>query len=200
MILDFVFIFLFLIICVIGYKRGFGAMALAFSAFLISLLITYLLYNPIYNFIQKSEIGEKIEHNISEYILQSINDKADESIKKIDIPVFIKKDVNGIIPVDEAAQKALKVLTTVFSIVISYFAARIVLSLIKRIIKSVTSIPLIHFADSVLGMLLGALTGIIWCALLYYTLGYLTLIPSMKFINNQYYSSITVTVISDFLI
>lgn len=200
MILDFVFIFLFLIICVIGYKRGFGAMALAFSAFLISLLITYLLYNPIYNFIQKSDIGEKIEISISEYISQSINDKTDESIKSLNLPMFIKKDVNGIIPVDEAAQKALKVLTTVFSIVISYFAARIVLALIRRIVKSVTSIPVIRFADSVLGMLLGALTCMIWCALLYFTLGYLTLIPSMKIINNQYYSSIIVTVISDFLI
>lgn len=200
MILDFVFIFLFLIICVIGYKRGFGAMALAFSAFLISLLITYLLYNPIYNFIQKSDIGEKIEISISEYISQSINDKTDESIKSLNLPMFIKKDVNGIIPVDEAAQKALKVLTTVFSIVISYFAARIVLALIRRIAKFVTSIPVIRFADSVLGMILGALTGMIWCALLYFTLGYLTLIPSMKIINNQYYSSIIVTVISDFLI
>lgn len=200
MILDFIFIFLFLIMCVIGYKRGFGAMALAFSAFLVSLVITYELYNPIYQFIQKSELGGKIEAGISEHISQSINDKTDESIKNLDLPMFIKKDINGVIPIDDVAKKALKVLSTVFSMVLSYLAARIILTILRRIIKSVTSIPVIHFTDSVLGMALGALTGVIWCALLYFTAGYLTLIPSMKFINTQYFSSVIVTVISDFLI
>ncbi len=203
MILDFVFIFLFLITCVTGFKRGFGAMALAFSAFILSIIASYFLYGVIYDFSVNSNYGKQIESNITEYISKKIDETADGSIEKLNLPVFIKKDIKQSDADNSsktAAVKAVKVLSAVAVMFISYILARLIILIIKHIIHSVTSLPVINVADSLLGLVFGSLTGIIWCALLYFFVSYLTLIPDLKIVGEQYYSSVIVTVVSDFII
>ena len=195
MILDFVFIFLFLITCVTGFKRGFGAMALAFSAFILSIIASYFLYGVIYDFSVNSNYGKQIESNITEYISKKIDETADGSIEKLNLPVFIKKDIKQSDADNSSKTAAVKAVKF-----ISYILARLIILIIKHIIHSVTSLPVINVADSLLGLVFGSLTGIIWCALLYFFVSYLTLIPDLKIVGEQYYSSVIVTVVSDFII
>lgn len=200
MVLDFVFIFVFLMACITGFKRGFTATALSFSAFLISIIATYFLCSIVYNCVIEEEFGKKLEMNVTEYISDKFEDTTENGAESIKLPAFIKKEINKEnSPVNAVAQKTVKLILSAATLLISYLLIRLAIYIAKKFLHSVTSLPVIHQTDIITGLVFGMLIGIIRCAILYILMGLVTVIPNLNYLENQYYSSVVVTLISDFI-
>ena len=192
--------------CVSGFKRGFGAMALSFFAFILSIAVAAALYGTLSDAAEKSEYSQQIISSVSDKLSKKISDTADDSIEKLQLPAFIQSDAKnasnkyGENAAGKIAEKTVNILTAIVIMLLTYILSKIIIALIKGIIHSVTSLPVIHFTDSLLGFVFGAFIGVIWVGVIYYSSGYLSMLPQLPAVGEQYASSVLVMLISDFII
>ena len=197
MIIDFLLIAVVLTSAAIGFRRGFGSMAISFAAFALSIVLTFILYENVYNIFISTDFGIGIQKSVTEGITKSLSESTAEKL-----PFLywgIKSDstdaVNRIISV-----KAVKVITSLAVLISSYVLSKLLIAILKRIIKTATSLPVIHLTDSLLGLAGGLLLGVVWFGLIYLVLSYLILVPDIPYLKNQYESSVIIMLITDFII
>ena len=181
-----------------GYKKGLVGVAFSIVSFIVSIVIAFILFTPISNFIiNNTQIDNKIEtivmkkfsdetnakveinkediNNTSEIVVNYINEYANE----------VKDSGSKII-----GQRVAKAVIDLVSMIVVFIVTKIVLLLFKSIIEGIAKLPLIKQFDKAGGIVYGTLKGIV---IIYVILAIISLIAPLsssasliEMINNSY--------------
>ncbi len=199
MLFDFLIILIFLIVAFSGYKKGFAQMLISLGAFVLSIFLVAGIYNYLGDAFFASDYGTSLVESVSHGIEERITDAANFTDNVPFLNGVIKGAAENSGIVHTLAQKAIKTLMTIPLLIISFILLRLLLFSLRKIVSKTTTIPIISTVDSMLGLALGAVSGVIIVAVSYFILGYIQLLPSMDFITKQFDSSLIIALINDIL-
>ena len=162
-----IFLDLFVIAIIIlsvflGYKKGLVNVIFNVFAFLIAIVITFILYKPATSFvINNTELDEKIENVIIEKGVSG--DEQDEEQEKSILDEYIDKYITD--TKDEAiesvagviAQKVIEITVGIFLFII----VRILLILAKVLVNGVSELPFVKQFNELGGALYGIIRGML---------------------------------------
>ena len=142
---DIILIAILIIFTRIGAKKGLIKTLFGAVSTLLSLLITALIYNPVSQILSNSEMG----HFIRAFVRKALEQKAQKGT---------------IIPfIDKATQTASMLIINIISFIIIIIVTRLILAFISRVLNIASKLPLIKQLNSILGIIAGALSGILVC-------------------------------------
>lgn len=210
-----IIILLIMIICVfLGYKKGLIGVAVGILGFFIALIIAFVLYTPISNFIiNNTSIKPTIQNAISEtvagYVIgeeeeiqeekeensnnssQVMNDYIDEFIEKEKqkIETTEREIINNV-----SETVAINIIKVAVGIIV-FLVAKIGLIFVKVLAKLIAKLPIIKQFDKAGGIIYGTLQGLI---IIYIGLALISLIaPTME--NNAILDAINSSYIGKFM-
>jgi len=184
-------------ICIfLGYKRGLTGSILQIVSFVLAIVIAFILFKPVSNFIiNQTKIDDTIHNAIQEKIVAEYENLTEGKVEINNMPSVISDYINETIENgNKTAQEASKeVATEVTNIIINittwiavFILARIILIAVKVVSKIVVNIPIIKQVDKAGGIIYGILEGIIIVYLLFAILTFIT--PMLK--NNTFTENI----------
>ena len=182
--LDLVLLAILVISIIYGYKRGLVNVIFSLCAFLLSLIITIILYNPITNFIiNNTELDENIKEIIIENgIIEDIYNEDSENSSSEYIQKYIQDIVidNTNEAIEETAGlMAEKVVAIIVSIGL-FIVVRLILIVLRFIMAGIANLPIISQFNKLGGTAYGILVGLV---IIYVILAILFFIVSVN--NNQ---------------
>ena len=165
-ILDIVFLAIFALSVFVGYKKGLIGVVFNLCAFLVSLVLTWILFTPVSNMIIKNtQIDDNIKNVIIEkgVIVVESNDKQNEDNQ---INKYIQEYVSK--PIKNTANNAVEETATIISqkvvaigVAIGLFIViRIVLIFLKFIAEGIANLPIIKQCNKAGGTLYGVIRGL----------------------------------------
>ncbi len=185
-IIDVFLVILILATCVGGYKKGFVKSFLSTFGSFISIIIAVVLCSTVANFLEtKFTLITKISENISnvlikifgeELMLTTLKEATEASLTDSSLSAWLVKiviDVKGTgnLPLETTVSGVVSpvfgyYITCIISIIGLYVILRIAFVLLGDIIAGLHSFVLIGFADKALGLIFGAIKGVIMAQLL----------------------------------
>ncbi|MGI6530015.1 MAG: CvpA family protein [Clostridia bacterium] len=176
-IADIVVIVVILLFAFLGYRRGLLMGIYSIGAYFIAIFIGFLLRKPVVAFIYKTPLPDKVYNNVYARLVEHNVSKGQEAlantedyIESLKLPSLIENFLKKNIQTGEGAFEALaesisdKVtafIVSVFAFLITFILVLIIMLVLKRIIKFARELPVIKQVDSVGGVLLGVLEGIL---------------------------------------
>ena len=165
-ILDIVLLAIFALSVFVGYKKGLIGVVFNLCAFLVSLILTWILFTPVSNMIIKNtQIDDNIKNVIIEkgVIVVESNDKQNEDNQ---INKYIQEYVSK--PIKNTANNAVEETATIISqkvvaigVAIGLFIViRIVLIFLKFIAEGIANLPIIKQCNKAGGTLYGVIRGL----------------------------------------
>ena len=165
-ILDIVLLAIFALSVFVGYKKGLIGVVFNLCAFLVSLVLTWILFTPVSNMIIKNtQIDDNIKNVIIEkgVIVVESNDKENEDNQ---INKYIQEYVSK--PIKNTANNAVEETATIISqkvvaigVAIGLFIViRIVLIFLKFIAEGIANLPIIKQCNKAGGTLYGVIRGL----------------------------------------
>ena len=165
-VLDIVLLAIFALSVFIGYKKGLIGVAFNLCAFLVSIILTWILFTPVSNMVIKNTtIDDNIKNVIIEkgVIVIEDNDKENEDNQ---INKYIQEYVSK--PIKNTANNAIEETATIISekvvaigVAIGLFIViRIALIFLKFIAEGIAELPFIKQCNKAGGILYGVLRGI----------------------------------------
>ena len=151
-------IILFIILSVfLGYRKGLVELAIKLCAFLIAIVITFILYQPISNLvINTTSIDETIENAI----LEKANDVMEGEEGDDELSEEIKQEeTQGLLP--EAARELAINIVRGGVIILLYILIRIALRFVTALANLVAKLPILKQFNKAGGAIYGALRGIV---------------------------------------
>lgn len=140
----------------LGYKKGFVSLAIKLCAFIIAILITFVLYRPIGNLIINTT-------SIDESIQDSIYNKVTETMQKDSENEFtsdlIESAKQGMLT-QSARELSINIVYAGTAIVL-FVIARIILIFVNSLANLIAKLPIIKQANEVGGAIYGLLRGIV---------------------------------------
>lgn len=150
-VVDVILLLILVLSIFLGYKKGLVAVAIKLCAFILALIIAFILYKPISNFIiNATAIDETIENSIIESSNKIIEKNTDSKI----IDEAKEKIVPG------AARKIAINIITIGVALILFLIARIGIVFITALADALAKIPLLKQFNEVGGGIYGAIRGI----------------------------------------
>ena len=167
-ILDIVLLAIFALSVFVGYKKGLIGVVFNLCAFLVSLILTWILFTPVSNMIIKNtQIDDNIKNVIIEkgVIVVENNDKENED-EDNQINKYIQEYVSK--PIKNTANNAVEETATIISqkvvaigVAIGLFIViRIVLIFLKFIAEGIANLPIIKQCNKAGGTLYGVIRGL----------------------------------------
>ena len=188
-ILDIIIILIFLASAFMGYKKGLVNVIFNVLAFVIALIITFLLYKPVTSLvINNTNLDEKISSIIVDNGTIKNEQTEDDEIRD---NAYIEKYVKDIAidktnnVVEDVSITVSKKIVEIIVMIGLFIISRIVLILLKFIFNSVAELPIIKQFNEVGGLLYGILRGII---VIFILLAILFFIVSIS--NNQTFTKL----------
>lgn len=166
-VLDLIIIAIFAISVFLGYKRGLINVAFNMFAFIIALILTIILYNPITNFvIENTQIDEFVKSTIIENELVKLpennsdesNNESSDIINKY-VQKYITDTANNAI--DESIGVIADKIVGILVAICLFLVIRILLILTKFIINGIANLPIIKQFNELGGLIYGILSGLI---------------------------------------
>ena len=157
-IVDFIVIGIVLLSTFLAYQKGLVKLAIGLCAFIISLAVTFVLYQPIANLvIQNTNIDETIEDAIYEkaYDVLEEEPQSQESIKS----QIAEATQNELLP-QTARDLAVNIVKGSVMIVL-FLIVKIALRFITILTDVITKLPIIHQINQTTGMIYGVIRGIL---------------------------------------
>ena len=162
--LDVIILAVFTLSLIFGYKKGLIGVAYSLCAFLVALIITWILFTPISNLVIKNtEIDEGIRNAIIEKGVikpkEEKNDK-DNSVNNYIQKYVTKQATNTANNVVEETARVVSEKVVAIGVAIGLFiVVRIVLVLLKFIAEAIAELPIIKQFNKVGGLIYGAIRG-----------------------------------------
>lgn len=169
-IADLIVVILILLAVFKGYKKGFIKTGLGVLSFFVAIVITFMFYKPVMNFMRENT---GFESWFSEY-LYNINvggvEEMDNSTESGDDYISnLPKVVVDIIGLEEVkenvkvtvVEKIVDFTLKLLSIMIVYIIARIILNIVIILLDSIAKLPVLKQFNELLGVLIGAILGVI---------------------------------------
>ena len=158
-IIDIIIIAIIAISTFLAYKKGLIALAIKLCAFIIAIVVTFILYNPVSNFvINVTNIDETVQNAILEKTTDLINQEEianqNETMQNL-----INQAKEGTLP---EASRELAISIVKFGVMIILFlAVRIGLVFITALANMLAGLPIIKQLNKSGGIVYGLLRGII---------------------------------------
>ena len=187
-ILDLILIAIFALSIFLGYKKGLIGVVFGLCAFLVSIVLTFILYIPITNaVINNTDFDEKIE----EFIIENGTSEENEHDNAID--GYISETTNELVE-STARQIAEKVVFLAVAVVL-FIVIRIALIFIKFFVEAIASLPIIKQVNQLGGIVYGVIRGIL---VIYIILAIMFLIVSING-NNSIMTTIDSSILTKIL-
>ena len=161
-ILDVVIIAILLLSLFIGYKRGLINVIFNLCAFILAIVITWILYAPVTNLvINNTGLDESIKSVVIKNGVTEENSKETENdnafVEKY-VSRSVKNAKNNMVKssADVIAEKTVAIIVAIGLFIV----VRIALILLKFVINGVANLPIIKQFNEVGGLLYGAISGI----------------------------------------
>lgn len=201
-ILDIIILSILTLSLILGYRKGLIGVAFNLCAFLVALIITWILYTPITNLvINNTQIDDGIRNTIIEkgVIKEKVeNEKTEEKIEENDNVVnqYIQKYVtepatNTANNVVEETAKVVSEKVVAIGVAIGLFiVVRIGLILLKFVAEAIAKLPVIKQFNKAGGLIYGAIRGMFLIYILLAILFFIMSINNSGMIANMINSSI----------
>lgn len=202
-IIDLVIVAVIALCIIVGYIKGLTGSLIKILSFVLSLVIAFILFVPISNFvISNTQIDENIENSIREIIISN-NTQTEIAEEKSEMPTAITNYINQ--KVEEVADEAKATVAEVVAKDVSqtivkagiwialFIIARIALIFLKLITSIIARLPVIKQFDKLGGIIYGLIEGLI---IIYIALAVISFITPMingtlaADINKSYIGSI----------
>ena len=155
-IVDIILVALIALSIFLGYKKGLASLAIKLCAFIIAILITFILYRPIANLvINTTSVDESIEDTIYNKVTEMIQkDETNELTSDL-----IESAKQGMLE-QSARELAINVVYGGTSIIL-FIIVRIALIFVSALANLVAKLPIIKQANEVGGAIYGLLRAIV---------------------------------------
>ena len=157
-----------LVLCVfLGYKRGLTGSLLKIVTFILALIIAFILFKPVSNFIiNNTELDENLESSIKSMFLE-----VEENDTNSNMPTAMTDYINKVIEgaaddaktavVETAARDVAISIINLGVVIVVYIIARIILIFVKGIASLITKLPVIKQFDKLGGIIFGLLKALV---------------------------------------
>ena len=140
----------------LGYKKGFVSLAIKLCAFIIAILITFVLYRPIANLIiNTTSIDESIEDSIYNKVTETMQKDSNDELTSD----LIESAKQGMLE-QSARELAINIVYAGTAIVL-FIIVRIRLIFVNALANLIAKLPIIKQANEVGGAIYGLLRGIV---------------------------------------
>lgn len=170
-----------MIICIFsGYKKGLIRVAVNILGFFIALLIAFILYTPISNFIINNTsiqptLKEAISGTVESYVIKTDeNQENNEEVKEDNSPKVMSDYINGFVEKEkqQAEQTEKDIINNVSNTVANnlikiavgilvFIVAKIALLFVKVLAKFISNLPIIGQFNKIGGAIYGILQGLL---------------------------------------
>ena len=155
-LVDIILVVLIALSIFLGYKKGLATLAIKLCAFIIAILITFILYRPIANLIiNTTSIDESIEDSIYNKVTEMIQ-KDDTNELTSDLIESAKQGM-----LEQTARELAINVVYGGTIIILFIIVRIALIFVSALTNLVAKLPIIKQANEVGGAIYGLLRAIV---------------------------------------
>ena len=167
-VIDIVVIAILVLNIIIGYKKGLINVVFNILAFFIAIIITFILYKPVSNFIiNNTEIDDKIKQTIIENSKKEYNSDNEKTESSNIIQKYVENSIKN--AEEEAKEKTIELVANTISIrgveiltgILLFIVTRLILIVLGFITKFVANLPLIKQFNEIGGVLYGLLKGLL---------------------------------------
>ena len=146
-----------------GYKKGLIGVAFNLCAFLVAIIVTWILYNPVTNIvINNTEIDDGIKNAIIE---KGVIKQDEKNQKENKVNEFIGQYITT--PITDATNNAVEETAKVISekivaigvAIVLFIVVRIALILLKFVAEAIAKLPIIKQCNKAGGLVYGAIRG-----------------------------------------
>ncbi len=176
MILDLIIIGIVLLCIIFGYKRGLVEVAFNLISFIIAIVLSLLLYQPITNYIIDNT---NFDESIKEVIVNHMNPKdIKETTEEIEesksenenlpdiVTNYIEKTISEV--ANSAKTNAVEIVANnlsitaikIITLILLFFAIRLILYLLKFITNIIAKLPVINSINKLGGIVYGVIEGL----------------------------------------
>ena len=154
LIIDIVIIAIVVLSIFLGYKKGLVALSIQLFAFIIAVVITFILYQPVTNFIVNAT---GIDEAIQNAILEKANDIIQEDSEMSN--TIVEEGKNDMVP-EKARTKTINIITFVV-VILLFLIVKIGLRFVTALANVVTKLPILKQANEVGGIVYGFIRGLL---------------------------------------
>ena len=164
-VLDIVLLIIFLLSLFFGYRKGLIGVAFNLCAFLVALVVTWILYNPITNVvINNTEIDDSIRNAIIEKgVIETKEDEEKEEENMINkyIQQYVTSPITNTTNdvVEETARVVSEKVVAIGVAIALFIVVRIALILLKFVAEAIAKLPIIKQFNKAGGLIYGAIRG-----------------------------------------
>ncbi len=197
-VLDIILLVIFALSVIIGYKKGLIKVAFSLFAFILALIITAILYNPITNLvIEHTEIDDGIKNTIMENFMIEDNKETNEEEKESNsINTYIEKYVTGAITdasnnvVEDSAEVIAQKVVAIGVAIILFVVVRIALNILKLVMSGIAELPILKQFNELGGTLYGVLRGVLVVYVILAIMFFMSSVGNIEFITKLIDTSI----------
>ena len=163
-LLDLMIVCILIISTIIGYKRGLINVVFNLCAFLVALILTFILYKPVTNFlVENTEIDDKIESVIIENGIISVEDNSDNVATNY-INQYLPDGVTDITDdiIEETATVVAQKIVGIIAFLILLIVIRLLLIFVRGLVNGIASLPIIKQFNELGGLIYGIFIGFVW--------------------------------------
>ena len=154
LIIDIVIIAIVVLSIFLGYKKGLVALSIQLFAFIIAVVITFILYQPVTNFIVNAT---GIDEAIQNAILEKANDIIQEDSEMSN--TIVEEVKNNMLP-ETARTISINIITFVV-VILLFLIVKIGLRFVTALANVVTKLPILKQANEVGGIVYGFIRGLL---------------------------------------
>ena len=167
-VIDIVVIAILVLNIIIGYKKGLINVVFNILAFFIAIIITFILYKPVSNFIiNNTEIDDKIKQTIIENSKKEDNSDNEKTESSNIIQKYVEDSIKN--AEEDAKEKTIELVANTISIrgveiltgILLFIVTRLILIVLGFITKFVANLPLIKQFNEIGGVLYGLFKGLL---------------------------------------
>ena len=164
-ILDIVLLVFLLLSLIFGYKKGLIGVAFNLCAFLVALVVTWILYTPITNIvINNTEIDDGIKNAIIEKgVIKTQEDEAkeEENIVNKYVQLYVTTPITNTTNdvIEETAKVVSEKVVAIGVAIVLFIVVRLALILLKFVAEIIAKLPVIKQFNKAGGLIYGAIRG-----------------------------------------
>ncbi len=159
MVVDLIIIAIIGLSTFLAYRKGLVKLAIGLCAFIISIVVTFVLYQPIANLIiNGTSIDEAIENAIYEKV-NGVMSKKEEGEETNQINQMIEAAKSGILP-ETARNLAINIVKGGVMVVL-FLAVRVALIFVTALADAIAKLPIINQLNKTTGMIYGIIRGVL---------------------------------------
>ena len=164
-----VFIIAILVLSIfMGYKKGLINLIFSLCAFIIAMILTWILYTPVTNFvIDNTDFDENIENFIIEKGINTNEEETEDNTQsKENINTYIEKYVQKSVKdvkdktIENTADIISKKMVSIVVAIVLFIVLRLILILLKFVLQGLSELPIIKQLNKTGGVIYGIIRGV----------------------------------------